>query len=127
MSERDPAPRFSGQWIGATQGQPMPAHIWEISQRGQRLTIATRWEDGTAVGVFSALLEGEDGFSIAGGKFRAITLGAQHFVVPSWDTNDTRAGNGPHYDVVFARPGIAELAAGTIYLRYRQRLREAEV
>ncbi len=121
MGEAKEAPRFSGQWIGATQGCTMPAHIWEITQQGRRLTIATRWEDDPQVQRFHGeLLPDGTGFTIAGGRFRAVAVGPQHFVVPGWDTNDARGGVGPHYDVVFARPGIAELAARAVYERYRK-------
>jgi hypothetical protein len=112
--------RFSGQWVGATQGYPMPAHIWEITQQGARLTIATRWEDGPQVQRFQArLLPDGSGFAL-GDRFRAVALSPQHFVVPGWDTNDARSGSGPHYDVLFSRPGIAELSARAVYERYRR-------
>jgi hypothetical protein len=119
MGEASGERRFSGQWVGATQGHPMPAHIWEITQRGERLTIATRWEDGSQVLRFQArLLPDGAGFTLGDGRFRAVVVGPQHFVVPGWDTNDARGGVGPHYDVVFSRPGIAELAARAVYQRY---------
>jgi hypothetical protein len=38
-------------------------------------------------------------------------------VIPGWDTNDKRGGEGPAYDVVFSRPGIAELVAKAVWLR----------
>lgn len=119
MGEASGERRFSGQWVGATQGHPMPAHIWEITQQGQRLTIATRWEHGSQIHRFQArLLPDGVGFTLGDGRFRAVLLGPQHFVVPGWDTNDARGGVGPDYDVVFSRPGIAELAARAIYQRY---------
>lgn len=108
---------LSGQWVGATMGHPMPAHIWQIAQQGNRLLIATRWEESGEVVQLHARLDA-DGFVLGGGRFRAIILGPQHFVVPGWDTNDARGGRGPHYDVIFARPGIAELAAPARYRRY---------
>ena len=49
------------------------------------------------------------------GKVKAVLIGTQHFVVRGWDTNDTRGGVGPHYDVVFARPGLAELQSGAVW------------
>jgi hypothetical protein len=121
MGEVSGERRFSGQWVGATQGCAMPAHIWEIAQQGQRLTIATRWEDAPRVHRFYGrpLADGT-GFTLADGRFRAVALGPQHFVVLGWDTNDARGGVGPHYDVIFARPGIAELAARAVYERYRK-------
>lgn len=110
--------RFGGQWVGATQGYPMPAHIWEIVQQGLRLRVTTRWEGGPLARPFDGqLLPDGSGFTL-GPRFRAIALGPQHFVVPGWDTSDARGGVGPDYDVVFARPGIAELAAPAIYARF---------
>ncbi len=110
---------FSGQWIGATQGYAMPAHVWQITQQGARLTVATRWEHSTQITLLYARLSPDSaGFTLNGGSFHAVALGPQHFVVPGWDTNDARGGVGPHYDVIFARPGIAELAAPARYRRY---------
>lgn len=113
------AHRLTGQWVGATQGYASPAHVWEITMRGSRLRIATRWEGQQAVTPLDgSLLTDGAGFSISAGRFRAILLGPQHFVVPGWDTNDTRGGKGPSYDVIFSRPGLAELAAPAAYRRY---------
>lgn len=111
---------FTGRWIGETQGQPMPAHIWEIAQQGNGLTIATRWEGNTNVATFFARLVPEEAaFVISGSKtFKAVLVDKQHFVIAGWCTNDARGGSGPDYDVVFSRPGIAELTASRAYCRY---------
>jgi hypothetical protein len=110
---------FSGRWIGETQGWEMPAHIWDIIDRGSYLYIVTRWEDETHVATFyGQLLPDEDAFLI--GQSKAMRVDAQHFWIPEWDTNDTRGGVGPNYDVVFSRPGIAELAARQVWLRVRE-------
>jgi hypothetical protein len=120
--EHDPQPRFEGRWIGATQGCDMPAHIWEIAQRGNTLTIESRWEDaGRVTRIYGTLVPGEAAFKL-GDQFRATLVDPQHFIIPDWDTNDTRSGEGPHYDVVFSRPGIAELTARAAWLKYRERL-----
>lgn len=110
--------RFQGTWIGETQGIEMPAHLWEIQQRGDRLTIETRWEGEKG----SIRLNGQlrpDGTGFRIGTQEAILIDAQHFVIPGWDTNEVRGGVGPAYDVVFSRPGIAELTAGRAWRRYR--------
>jgi hypothetical protein len=115
-------PRFEGRWIGATQGCDMPAHIWEITQRGRSLTIETRWEDaGRVTRIYGTLVPDEAAFTL-GDRFRAILVDPQHFIIPEWDTNDTRSGDGPHYDVVFSRPGIAELTARAVWLKHHERL-----
>jgi len=45
MTTQNPDTRFSGRWIGETQGCEMPAHIWEIAQHGTLLVISMRWEN----------------------------------------------------------------------------------
>lgn len=111
---------FLGRWIGETQGWEMPAHIWEISLQGAYLRMATRWEGYSQTGDFYAqIVPGEPAFqiqSVSNGK--AILIDKQHFVIPGWCTNDARNGQGPSYDVIFSRPGIAELTAREAYLKY---------
>lgn len=110
---------LAGHWVGATQGHPSPAHLWQIALRGDQLTLTTRWEGQPAVARLGGrLLPDGTGFSIHGSSFSATFIGPQHFVVPGWDTNDTRGGRGDHFDVVFSRPGMAELAAPAAYRRY---------
>ena len=118
MITQSPDTRFRGQWIGETQGCEMPAHIWEIAQHGNALTISARWEDETfASRMFARVLADEPAFMI--GDSKAVLIDPQHFIIPEWDTNDKRGGVGPAYDVVFSRPGIAELTAGAIWRRWR--------
>lgn len=111
---------FTGRWIGATQGYSMPAHIWEITQKGVGLQISTRWESGSNVATFvGRLIPNELAFTLPGRRlFKAILIDKQHFVVAGWCTNDARDGVGPDYDVVFSRPGIAELTALRAYTQY---------
>jgi len=118
---------FTGRWIGETQGYAMPAHIWEIKQQGSGLRVSTRWEDATNVANFFArLLPDRPAFVISGSKtFNAILVDKQHFVVAGWCTNDARGGEGPDYDVVFSRPGIAELTARQAYTHYLQSMANA--
>jgi hypothetical protein len=118
--------RFEGRWIGATQGCDMPAHVWEVTQRGRSLTIETRWEDaGRVTRLYGAVVPGEAAFTL-GDQFRATLVDPQHFIIPAWDSNDTRGDQGPHYDVVFSRPGIAELSARAVWLKHRERLAVAQ-
>jgi hypothetical protein len=118
---------FTGRWIGATQGAPMPAHIWEITQQAFGLTVSTRWEGGTDVAsFFGRLVPGEPAFTISGSKnFKAVLIDKQHFVIGGWCTNDARQGTGPDYDVVFSRPGIAELTARQAYANYLKEMMQA--
>lgn len=118
---------FTGRWIGETQGYPMPAHIWEISQQGYGLMISTRWEGKTEVaGFWAQLVAAERAFLISGSKpFKAILVDKQHFVIAGWCTNDVRGRIGPDYDVVFSRPGIAELTARQAYSRYLEQISQA--
>jgi hypothetical protein len=117
---------FIGRWVGETQGCAMSAHIWEIGKRGKNLVLTTRWEGKTIVSQFQAkIIPGEFAIKIERGRTaKAILLDKQHFVIPGWCTNDTRSGVGPSYDVVFSRPGIAELTAATVYARYLETGRE---
>jgi hypothetical protein len=124
--QQTPGALFGGRWIGATQGCDMPAHVWEITQRGQRITIETRWEDGTRVTrLYGELIPGSPAFKL-GDQFTATLVDAQHFIIPGWDTNDARGGDGPSYDVIFSRPGIPELTAHAVWLKNRERLSSAE-
>jgi hypothetical protein len=125
MHAQDQAPSpFIGQWIGETQGCESPAHIWEIRQRWSWLELYTHWE-GEAPSRYpmhAELIPGEPAFMIRGTEtFTATLVDPQHFVIPGWDTNDMRGGEGPAYDVVFSRPGLAELTAREAYLRFKER------
>ncbi|HKY53285.1 MAG TPA: hypothetical protein VJM08_03220 [Anaerolineales bacterium] len=119
---------FTGRWIGETQGYLMPAHIWEITQQGFGLMISTRWEGESEVDSFwGELVSGEPAFTISGSKlFKAILVDKQHFVIADWCTNDRRGGTGPAYDVVFSRPGIAELTARQVYSQYLEQMTQAK-
>ena len=97
----------------------MPAHLWEITLFGPNLRINTRWEGEThSIQFIGRPISGQAAFTI--GRSKAILLDRQHFVVPDWCSNDRRGGNGPSYDVVFSRPGIAELTARAVYRRSQQ-------
>jgi len=119
----DYAAKFVGRWVGQTMGWNSPAHVWEITAHNAvNLTIITRWEDGREVGRFSAQAAStEPAFIVKMPRrvFKAILVDPQHFLIPEWDTNDTRNYEGPDYDVVFSRPGLAELTARAVWHKYR--------
>lgn len=117
--------RFDGVWIGETQGCDMPAHLWEIEQNARHLRVATRWEGEASSShpPYTAwVIEGEAAFSI--NNFKAILVDPQHFIIYGWDTNDKRNGVGEAFDVVFSRPGIAELTATAVWLRNQPKAAE---
>jgi hypothetical protein len=113
---------FTGRWIGETQGHPMPAHIWEIIQQGSGLMISTRWEGETEVAAFFGQLVPNERAFIISRDSKAILIDKQHFVIAAWCTNDKRGGIGPDYDVVFSRPGIAELTTRQAYTLYLKQI-----
>lgn len=119
--------RFVGRWVGETQGCDSPAHTWEISRAADQsyLVIKTQWEgEPNTAGVYGKLNERGDGFMLEGideHQFVATLLDAEHFIIPSWDTNDVRGDVGPAYDVVFSRPGLAELSAAMVYEKWVER------
>lgn len=128
MSERIPQKdwQFAGRWIGETQGCPFerPAHIWEIQQQGTYLTIDNMWE-GDAGGFRQmwnvSLVPGEAAFAITE-DFKAVMIDPQHFIVPGWDTIDNEKGKQiTAYDVVFSRPGVAELTARQVWREWKQK------
>ena len=113
---------FAGQWIGETQGEEMAAHLWKITQQGLYLQIETSWEGDTDTAIFHAqAIPGEPAFQIPGLEYEAVAtlLDSQHFVIPNWarpyrkNPDGTRAS----LDVVFSRPGLAELTARSVYLQ----------
>jgi hypothetical protein len=111
---------FIGPWVGETQGYDgSPAHIWKITVSGDRVTIEARWEHEKKGGtLYGQMTKDEPAFTI--GKARAELLGPQHFIICGWDTNDTRGGVGPNYDVVFSRPGLPELQAEAHWRAYHE-------
>jgi hypothetical protein len=117
------AASFTGQWIGATQEyDALPAHLWEIHQQGPYLVIRTHWEGHSEMGMYHAyLVPGEPAFKIEG--ITATLVDKQHFVVPNWAYHIKGKSEGT-FDVIFSRPGIAELTARAVYLKYRESLEE---
>lgn len=108
---------FAGRWIGETQGYDAPAHVWDISVRGTQMTIESRWENETTrTRMHGKVSADTDGFLV--GVSTAVLVDSQHFIIAGWDSNDTRGGEGPAYDVVFSRPGLAELQATDVWQRW---------
>jgi hypothetical protein len=112
--------KFAGSWIGQTMGyDDSPAHIWEIKMQGPFLNIETRWENSLRTGMFMGrIVEGEDAF-LVGMDRKAILIDPQHFYIEGWDTNDIRGNIGPDYDVIFSRPGFAELNAEALWQKLK--------
>jgi hypothetical protein len=127
VNSHDHAPKFVGRWIGHTQGVASPAHVWEITQvTRRRLHILTRWEDGREIARFPAdLVPNEAAFELELPQrtVQATLVDSQHFIIPEWDTNDIRGDAGLDYDVVFSRPGLAELTAHSVWLKNREKLK----
>ncbi len=109
---------FLGRWIGETQGCDSPGHHWEISHAARWLRIDTTWECEQASNYYPADVIAERP-ELKIDRFTAVLISPQHFVIVGWDTNDTRNHEGPDYDVIFSRPGIAELDAARVYERWR--------
>jgi hypothetical protein len=112
------ASAFAGPWIGETIGHDSSAHLWEIKVTGRMIHIETQWEGEThRETIYGMPIQDEPAFMLQDKK--AILIDSQHFVIAGWDTNEVRGGKGPHYDVVFSRPGIAELGAQEAYRRFK--------
>ena len=106
-----------GLWVGESMGvESSPAHLWRIRQEGSDLFIYHRWEGETHEkhDNFRGVL-GPDERSFTFLSKTAYLIDDDHFVVPGWDTNDIRGGKGPAFDVVFSRPGLAELSARAVW------------
>ncbi len=108
---------FVGRWIGQTIGGRSAAHIWDVIDREIFLEIRTRWEGQGGGHALRARTIDDMHFEIVGLEytFTATLVDPLHIVIPGWDTNDTRGFKGPDYDVVFSRPGLAELMAHQVW------------
>lgn len=139
-STYSPNNRFMGRWIGETQGCERPAHLWEITQHPYSpnlLYIDARRENNPQVTTHVAHLRGQDGFAINPTTglwalkparsailshtpdFKAVLVDSQHFIILGWDLDDAPNQESSAYDVVFSRPGLAELVAHEVWLRYK--------
>jgi hypothetical protein len=108
---------FVGRWIGQTIGSRSAAHIWDVFDRERHLEIRTRWEGQGVAHALRARLIAETRFEIVGleATFTATLVDPLHLIIPGWDTNDVRGFKGPDFDVVFSRPGLAELMAQQVW------------
>ena len=115
----DPA-QFNGPWVGETIGGDAPAHLWEITLFGEHLSIDTRWEGLTNRDLLSGkLVEGEPAFNLDRYAKLAVLVDPQHFVIIGWDSKHATTLDAA-LDVVFSRPGVAELSAHDAYRRFRE-------
>jgi hypothetical protein len=120
---------FEGLWVGESMNvETSPAHLWRIARNTSNwLFIYHKWEgEDDERGYFSAIVTDEGrSFQIGAAnpelRGRGELIDDQHFVIRGWDTNDIRGGRGPHFDVVFSRPGIAELNARAVYRKFIER------
>ena len=125
MSDDANAFDFSGPWVGQTMGHDSPAHVWEITfasfgETSRYAPISTCWEGETTRRTLSPKIVtiGDHTTLDFGNQRTAVPVGVHHFVIPKWDTNEIRNKKGRHLDVVFSRPGVAELSAHDAYRRY---------
>jgi hypothetical protein len=123
MSEPLTHKHFEGRWIGETMECDSPAHLWHIRLRGTWAQVETVWEGHETIGPAMRVTPVPDqpAFEIKTEQrvFIALLLDPQHFIIEGWDTNDMRNNQGPAYDVIFSRPGIAELTAQNVWLKWR--------
>ncbi len=112
--------QFDGRWIGETQEVDRPAHIWEIRQVGEYVEIDNMWEgDKSFRPMRGRLLEGEAAFALSN-VHHAVLVDSQHFIIPGWDSLYEGDKLVAEYDVVFSRPGIAELMAHQVWLEWKK-------
>jgi len=105
----------------------MPAHIWEITHQGPYLVIRTRWEgEKTSANFPARAVPGEAAFELDDTQrlYRAVLVDKQHFVIGGWCTGTEKGwdGESPTYDVIFSRPGIAELTGRSVYQKNRDKV-----
>ena len=116
---RPQAWQFSGRWIGESQGVDHPAHIWEIRQVGEYVEIDNMWEGEPSFRPMSGrLVQGQAAFDLSD-VYRAVMVDPQHFIIAGWDTLYNGDELIAKYDVVFSRPGIAELMAHQVWAEWK--------
>ena len=113
--------QFNGRWIGESQGTDRPAHIWEIRQVGERVDIDNMWEgDPSFRSMWGYLVEGQAAFDLSE-VHRAVMVDPQHFIIAGWDALYEGDELIAEQDVVFSRPGIAELTAHQVWVEWKKR------
>jgi hypothetical protein len=124
---------FAGQWIGESMGiDTSPAHLWRIEQQGRNLYIYHRWEGEVQdhPGRFWAYTSEDSTCFYRDYKEEQLwgeLIDPDHYVLAAWDTNDVRGHSGPAYDVVFSRPGVAELESENSWRAWQARKAKAKV
>jgi hypothetical protein len=113
--------QFNGRWIGETQGIDRPAHIWEIRQAGRSVKIDNLWEGEAPFRRMTGIMvEGQAAFDLSDDR-RAVMVDPQHFIIAGWDTFYDGDKLIAEYDVIFSRPGIAELTAHQVWVEWKER------
>ena len=113
--------QFNGRWIGESQGADRPAHIWEIRQVDEYVEIDNMWEgDPSFRSMSGRLVEGQAAFDLSD-VHRAVMVDPQHFIIAGWDSLYDGDELIAEQDVVFSRPGIAELTAHQVWLEWKER------
>jgi hypothetical protein len=113
--------QFNGRWIGETQGADRPAHIWDIRQAGEYVNIDNLWEGDSSYRTMAGrLVEGQAAFDLSETS-RAVMVGPQHFIIAGWDTIYDGDVLLAAFDVVFSRPGIAELTAHQVWVEWKEK------
>jgi hypothetical protein len=123
MSEQVPAQswQFNGRWIGESQGVDRPAHIWEVRQVGEYVEIDNMGEGDPSFRSMSGhLVQGQAAFDLSE-THRAVMVDPQHFIIAGWDTLYDGDELIAEQDVVFSRPGIAELTAHQVWAEWKKR------
>lgn len=111
--------QFNGRWIGESQGVDRPAHIWEIRQVGEYVEIDNMWEGDPSFRSMSGhLVQGQAAFDLE--DHRAVMVDPQHFIIAGWDTLYDGDKLIAEQDVVFSRPGIAELTAHQVWVEWKK-------
>ncbi len=106
----DPVLRLNGEWVG--EGAASSSTIWQLHVQGGRAILA-KFSAGLPqpAALFDCQLAATP-FTFALGEqcdeFLGFALDAYHFVLRGLDE-----GN----DVIFSRPGLAELTAHNVYQR----------
>jgi hypothetical protein len=111
---------FSGQWVGESMRSSAPdtdeaVLLWRIALNANAIFIYPRTPDGAEDGYFSGQLNASRtsfilNASAGGSACVARVLDRDHFVLPAFDAHPN-----PPCDVVFSRPGLAELSARAVW------------
>jgi hypothetical protein len=105
---------FSGQWVGESMGRETAPWLWRISIHHNAVFIYPRDESGADAGYLSGQLDASGAGFVLYDQTRyagaARVLDADHFLLAGFDAHEDASN-----DVVFSRPGLAELNARAVY------------